>query len=47
MQRKEIEKNYIEKINKLKKHDEAYFKHDKPIYPVNNVHLYVDICNPF
>ena len=31
MQRKEIEKKYIEKINKLKKHDKAYFGHDKPI----------------
>ena len=31
MQKKEIEKVYIEKINQLKKHDEAYFKHDNPI----------------
>ena len=31
MQRKEIEKIYIKKINELKKHDEAYFKHDSPI----------------
>ena len=28
MQRKEIEKIYIKKINKLQKHDKAYFKHD-------------------
>jgi len=31
MQRKEIEKRYIKKIYELKKHDEAYFKHDNPI----------------
>jgi len=31
MQKKEIEKVYIEKINQLKKHDKAYFKHDNPI----------------
>jgi len=31
MQRKEIEKFYINKINELKKHDKAYFKQDKPI----------------
>ena len=31
MQRKEIEKKYIKKINELKQHDEAYFKHDNPI----------------
>ena len=31
MQRKEIEKIYIKKIYELKKHDEAYFKHDNPI----------------
>ena len=31
MPRKEIEKVYIKKINELKKHDEAYFKHDDPI----------------
>ena len=31
MQKKEIEKVYIEKINQLKKYDEAYFKHDNPI----------------
>ena len=30
MQRKEIEKIYIKKINKLQKHDKAYFKHDNP-----------------
>jgi len=31
MQRKEIEKVYISRINELKKHDRAYFKHDNPI----------------
>ena len=31
MQRKEIEKVYIEKIKKLTKQNKAYFKHDKPI----------------
>jgi len=31
MQRKEIEKKYIKKINELKQYDEAYFKHDNPI----------------
>ena len=31
MQRKEIEKVYIKKINELKKHDEAYFELDSPI----------------
>jgi DNA ligase (NAD+) len=31
MKKKEIEKIYTEKINQLKKHDEAYFKHDNPI----------------
>ena len=31
MQRKEIEKIYIKKINELQKHDKAYFKHDNPI----------------
>lgn len=31
MQRKEIEKVYIKKINELKKHDEAYFEQDSPI----------------
>ena len=31
MQKKEIEKVYIEKINQLKRYDEAYFKHDNPI----------------
>ena len=30
MQRKEIEKVYINKINELKKHNRAYFKHDSP-----------------
>ena len=33
MQRKEIEKNYIKKIHKLKKYDKAYFDDDKPIIP--------------
>ena len=31
MEKVEIEKIYIEKINKLKKYDKAYFKHDRPI----------------
>ena len=31
MERKEIEKVYVKKINKLKKYDEAYFKYDSPI----------------
>ena len=31
MQRKEIEKNYIQKLNKLKKYNKAYFGDDKPI----------------
>ena len=30
MKRKEIEKAYINKINELKKHNGAYFKHDSP-----------------
>ena len=30
MQRKKIEQIYIKKINKLQKHDKAYFKHDNP-----------------
>ena len=31
MHRKEIEKIYIKKINKLKKHNKAYFEHDSPL----------------
>jgi len=31
MQRKEIEKFYINKINKLKKHNKAYFRDDNPL----------------
>ena len=31
MERKEIVKNYLDKINKLKKYNEAYFKDDNPI----------------
>ena len=31
MQKKEIEKVYIKKINELKKYDKAYFKHDDPL----------------
>jgi len=31
MQKKEIEKIFIEKINKLKKYDKAYFEHDNPL----------------
>ena len=33
MERKEIEKIYIKKINKLKKFDKAYFGDDNPIIP--------------
>ena len=31
MHKKEIEKNYIKKINELKRHDKAYFENDNPI----------------
>ena len=31
MSKKEIEKSYIEKINKLKKYNEAYFTNDNPV----------------
>ena len=31
MQRKEIEKFYINKINELKKHNKAYFRDDNPL----------------
>ena len=31
MERKEIEKVYIEKLNQLKKYNKAYFEHDKPV----------------
>ena len=31
MQRKEIEKKYIEKINQLRKYNKAYFSKDNPI----------------
>ena len=31
MQKKEIEKIYIKKIEKLKKYDKAYFDKDNPI----------------
>jgi DNA ligase (NAD+) len=31
MQKKEIEKAYIEKINQLRKYNKAYFEYDKPI----------------
>jgi len=36
MQRKEIEKKYIKKIKELRKHNEAYFKHDSPIISDKN-----------
>jgi len=36
MQRKEIEKIYIKKINKLKKYDRAYFEYDNPIISDKN-----------
>jgi len=35
MQKKEIEKVYLKKINELKKHDKAYFEQDNPIIPDN------------
>ena len=31
MEKKEIEKLYKEKINQLKKYDQAYFENDNPI----------------
>ena len=31
MEKKEIEKIYVKKIQELKKYDEAYFKKDNPI----------------
>ena len=31
MKRKEIKKNYIKKINELKKYNKAYFEYDKPL----------------
>ena len=31
MQKKEIEKIYIKKINELKKHNKAYFEDDNPL----------------
>ena len=31
MEKKEIEKAYISKINELQKYNKAYFKDDKPI----------------
>ena len=33
MQKKEIEKIYINKINKLIKYDKAYFEKDSPLVP--------------
>ena len=36
MQKKEIEKIYIKKINELKKHDKAYFEHDSPLISDKN-----------
>ena len=36
MQKKEVEKVYIKKVNELRKHDEAYFKHDNPIISDKN-----------
>jgi len=33
MQKKEIEKIYIKKINELKKHNKAYFQNDNPLIP--------------
>ena len=31
MKRKEIEKNYNNKINEIKKYNQAYFDYDKPL----------------
>ena len=31
MQKKEIERIYIKKINELKKHNKAYFENDNPL----------------
>ena len=31
MKRKEIKKNYIKKIDELKKYNKAYFEYDKPL----------------
>ena len=36
MQKKEIEKIYTKKIDELKKHDKAYFKHDRPVISDKN-----------
>ena len=36
MQRKEIEKVYIKKINELKKYDRAYFREDNPLISDKN-----------
>ena len=33
MQRKIIEKIYLQKIKELIRHDKSYFEHDKPIIP--------------
>ena len=33
MNKKQVQKLYVEKNNKLKKYNEAYFKKDKPIVP--------------
>ena len=40
MQKKEIEKIYIKKINELKKHNKAYFQNDNPLISDKK---YVDI----
>ena len=36
MQRKEIKTIYVEKINKLKKYDKAYFEQDSPLISDQN-----------
>ena len=36
MQKKEIEKFYVKKINELKKHDKAYFENDNPLISDKN-----------
>ena len=40
MQRLEIEKIYIKKINKLKKYDKAYFEHDNPLISDNDYDIF-------
>ena len=47
MQRKEIEKVYIKKINELKKYDRAYFRDDNPLISdknLNYAHYLIAMC---